>query len=214
MKSATSVIALALIVIFGASVAHAAKLYRWVDEKGEVHYTDTVPPEQTQKEHRELNDQGITVKQVEKAITPEQKAAAQRAKDEAARKEQEEKARLEAERQNAQRLLDTYASEQDIIAARERNIATLDGTINFSKTNLEKLRATQKSLEADLATTNQKDAQTKIQSNLDLTKKQIADMEVFIQNKLTERDTLAQNYDKDLARYRELVQASAPKPAQ
>lgn len=214
MKSATAVIALALTVIIGASVAHAAKLYRWVDEKGEVHYTDTVPPEQTQKEHRELNDQGITVKQVEKAITPEQKAAAQRAKDEAARKEQVEKARLEAERQNAQRLLDTYASEQDIVAARERNIATLDGTINFSKTNLEKLRATQKSLEADLATTNQKDAQAKIQSNLDLTKKQIVDMEVFIQNKLTERDTLAKNYDKDLARYRELMQASAPKPAQ
>lgn len=214
MKSATAVIALTLTVIIGASVAHAAKLYRWVDEKGEVHYTDTVPPEQTQKEHRELNDQGITVKQVEKAITPEQKAAAQRAKDEAARKEQEEKARLEAERQNAQRLLDTYASEQDIIAARERNIATLDGTINFSKTNLEKLRATQKSLEADLASTNQKDAQAKIQSNLDMTKKQIVDMEVFVQNKLTERDTLAKSYDKDLARYRELMQASAPKSAQ
>ena len=45
--------------ILAAGSAMAAKVYRWVDENGEVHYSETLPPDFEDKKHDELDDQGI-----------------------------------------------------------------------------------------------------------------------------------------------------------
>src|SRR5215472_2777081 len=52
-----------------------AALYKWVDEKGVVHYSDTLPPEAVDKARTELNKQGVEVKKTDKALTPEQRRA-------------------------------------------------------------------------------------------------------------------------------------------
>jgi hypothetical protein len=45
--------------ILAAGSALAAKVYRWVDENGEVHYSETLPPDFEDKKHDELDEQGI-----------------------------------------------------------------------------------------------------------------------------------------------------------
>jgi len=45
--------------ILAAGSAMAAKVYRWVDENGEVHYSETLPPDFEDKKHDELDSQGI-----------------------------------------------------------------------------------------------------------------------------------------------------------
>jgi hypothetical protein len=62
------------VAILAVGPARAA-MYKWVDEKGIVHYTDTLPPEAVDKARTELNKQGVTVKQTDKALTPEQRRA-------------------------------------------------------------------------------------------------------------------------------------------
>ncbi len=52
-----------------------AATYKWVDEKGVIHYTDKLPPEEVNKANVELNKQGIPVKKTEPAPTPEQRRA-------------------------------------------------------------------------------------------------------------------------------------------
>lgn len=205
-------IVLALPTTMIATAASAASLYRWVDEKGEVHYTDSVPPEYAQKERRELNKQGVTVNQVEKAKSQEQLAQEQHDKEEAARKLEAEKKQRKLEQQRNRQLLDTYASEQDIIAARERNLLTLDGTISFSQTTLEKLHATLDQLNKNLTSAANDNARKKIQANIDMTTQQITDMKTFIKGKKNARDDLAKKFDEDLARFREIKASETNKP--
>ena len=61
---------LALALASPSGVAHAAT-YKWVDEKGVIHYTDKMPPEEMNKGRIELNKQGVPVKATEPAPTPE-----------------------------------------------------------------------------------------------------------------------------------------------
>src|SRR5258708_36796846 len=63
---------LALAFSLSSVTLHAAT-YKWVDEKGVVHYTDKMPPEEINKGRVELNKQGVPVKATEAAPTPEQR---------------------------------------------------------------------------------------------------------------------------------------------
>ena len=50
-------------------------MYKWVDDKGVVHYTDKIPPEAVDKANTELSKEGIPVKKTDKVLTPEQRRA-------------------------------------------------------------------------------------------------------------------------------------------
>lgn len=68
-----SVILPAMLVLLGgllAGSANAAEVYRWVDENGEVHYSETLPPDHQDKGHDVLNRQGMVVDEAQK-LTPE-----------------------------------------------------------------------------------------------------------------------------------------------
>jgi len=47
----------------------AAEVYRWVDENGEVHYSESLPPDHKDRGHDVLNQQGIVVGEDQK-LTP------------------------------------------------------------------------------------------------------------------------------------------------
>jgi hypothetical protein len=199
------VVSLLFAIVVTGHAAAAGKLYRWVDERGEVHYSDRLPPEQVKQEHQEITEQGRLVEEVEKAKTAEQLAAEQRAKDEAAR-EKAEAERLRQERAQRDRiLLDTYVSEQDILRARERNVSILDGTINLTVANLEKLRATVAGLKKDLAEQQPgSNASKQIESNLRVSEQQIVEFETFAATKRAEQENIKRKFDDDLQRFREL----------
>jgi len=65
----------------------APNLFKWTDENGKVHYGDHVPPEYATQERKVLNEQGVEMKTLEAAKTPEQIAEEERLAAE--RKEQE-----------------------------------------------------------------------------------------------------------------------------
>ena len=56
--------------ILAAGSATAAKVYRWVDENGEVHYSETLPPDFEDKKHDELDDQGIVRAEDQSLVPP------------------------------------------------------------------------------------------------------------------------------------------------
>jgi hypothetical protein len=47
----------------------AEKVYRWVDENGEVHYSETLPPDFEDRKHDELDRQGI-VRATDQSLVP------------------------------------------------------------------------------------------------------------------------------------------------
>jgi hypothetical protein len=104
-------------------VGHAA-MYKWVDEKGRVQYSDK-PPSDREKGAVQMTNRGIVVKKIEPGMTPEQKKALE---DDQARKKQEElKAAEQRKQDNA--LLQSFTSVQEIDMKRDREVQALDTII-------------------------------------------------------------------------------------
>ena len=64
---------LILMLIIGGMTTDASakkKLYKWVDDNGQVHYSDKVPPKQIKKEHQELSGHGVVLEKIGGAWTP------------------------------------------------------------------------------------------------------------------------------------------------
>lgn len=62
-------ISLLIIGILISGPLAAAKVYRWVDENGEVHYSETLPPDFEDKSHDVLNKKGVVVAK-ERSLKP------------------------------------------------------------------------------------------------------------------------------------------------
>jgi hypothetical protein len=127
---------LAMTFAFATDTADA-KMYRWVDEDGKVHYSDQVPPSEAKQARSELNSRGIEVDRVEAAKTPE----------EIARQRELEKLRAEQQRliekQEAEDrvLLATFRSEDDIIMARDGKITAVTVMISILRNNIKNAKA-------------------------------------------------------------------------
>lgn len=123
----------------------AAKLYRWVDENGEVHYGDRVPPEGSKLDREVINEYGVTVKVLPRELSQEERVEQQRQKAIEAAEEQ----RVRNARQRDIVLLNTYLSIEEIEALRNRRKELLDGQIRVTEVYLTNLRTKLTRLQSD-----------------------------------------------------------------
>lgn len=113
-----------LIVLATLPAVSEAKLYKWVDAQGNVHYSDTMPDTQSaSKGTSVLNQRAIVVKQAE---TPEQREAKLLAEKKA---RENELIRLEQARRD-KALVETFANTKEIDRLRDRNLEQVDAGIN------------------------------------------------------------------------------------
>lgn len=140
MKPIVSTVA-SLALCVAASVAMAqekagSRAFRWVDDKGVVHYGDSVPPEFARKQTSQLNPQGVEISQ----------SAAQLSASEA--KSAEEKAAAVArQRQHDNFLLATYTSPRDIEQLRDERLGLVEAQIVAARGFLTAAEARMKSLQ-------------------------------------------------------------------
>jgi len=99
-----------------AASGQGVHLYRWVDEKGVVHYGDRVPPQYAQQDTTVLNGQGVEVGHVSAPKTAAQLAEATRAQ-----------AQQLAQRQRDSFLMTTYTSVKDIEQLRDERLGQMKG---------------------------------------------------------------------------------------
>ena len=110
-------IALAVLLAGTSSTVHA-KMYKWVDNEGQMHFGDKIPQEYLNKEHDVLTDRGLKEKHTKAAKTPEQIAAEKRLQ-----REREKLAREQEKQRNLDRvLLDAYDSEKELVKARDARL--------------------------------------------------------------------------------------------
>ena len=207
-------IALAVILLAAAAtlsmagMARAA-MYKWVDEKGVVHYTDKVPPEAVDKARIELNKEGIPIKRTDKALTPEQKRAieqdAERAKETA--RANEELARRD------RALVSSYTSEAEIDLARNRSLQTINNVILSSQAFSEQLNKRKVDVEAKKVELQGKPAVAVLDRELESIDAELSRQTELIAQKTRETAVITAKYDADKQRWRELVAAKAPPKA-
>ena len=118
------------VVIFACSFSAHGKMFKWVDDEGQIHFGDRIPPQYMVKEHQELNESGVVTKRKDAARTPAEKA-------EDRRLEKKKKAAALVEKKKKQRdrvLLDTYTTERDLIVARDSRLEAVDSQIQLAET--------------------------------------------------------------------------------
>jgi Domain of unknown function (DUF4124) len=182
-------------------------VYKWVDEKGEVHYGDAVPPQYADQDKTILNSQGVPVGSIPGKRTPEQAAA------EAAQHKTEEHARETAlqNRQRDQNLLATYLSVEEIEALRDRRAEILDAQARVTSQYLDQLRGHQKQLEQQTqhfkpynTTPNAPQLPERLAEDLVRTTTDIATQQRNLEVKRQELEKLRAQFTSDIARFKEL----------
>ena len=110
------------LLLFAVVISSAeAKLYKWVDNKGETHYGEAIPPEYADRDSVQFDDKGRVIKRTEK-LTREER----RAKEEAEAKIKTDEAAAFEQRRKDKMLLNTYSSEKEIDLARDRNLQQVE----------------------------------------------------------------------------------------
>lgn len=202
----------ALVASVACTTASAAgkKLYRWTDEKGEVHYTDALPPEAADAARDRLNEKGMAVERTERAMTPEERAAfeAERDKVEQERRLAEERAKMDAI------LLASYPTEADLTRAYKERFELLERTLESAQVGIV---SQERSLD-DLLThaagleRSGKPVPDKVAQSIAMARRQVAEQRSVLTKREAEKTALQAEYDQVLGRYRELASPTTSAP--
>ena len=190
----------ALVVVAGA---HAAT-YKWVDDKGVVHYTDKIPPEAINKGNVQLDKYGVPVKRTDPALTPEQRRKI--AEDEARAQQLAKDRELVDRRDRA--LLATYTVESEIDLARRRALSTIEQQIQSSTAYVAQLGKRKADVAQRKSALGDKPVPPVLEREIANIDSELTRQDELIAAKQKEIVVVNARYDADKKRWRELRAAT------
>ena len=204
-----AVLAIALPSLTGAQPksGQPGKLYQWTDDKGVVHYGDSVPPEYAKADRNVLNNQGVHVGFEQGELTPEQRAEKARlaAEAEQAKHQREEIARRD------KMLLETYISVSDIEDLRNRRLELLEGQIKVTELYLANLRKRLLTLQDEAsnykpytARENAPQIPENLATDISRTAGSINLYEQTLSHTRSTQETVRNSFDEDIRRFKQL----------
>ena len=195
----------ALVAVTGDATAQSERVrYKWRDESGALHYEDAIPPEAVKFGYEVVNKQGVTVRRVEKAKTPEELAQAKAS----AQKVADEKRKIdEAQRADVQ-LLAAYPTEDDLRKSLQAQIDLINQNIQATEIGV---ASQEKSLGERLNHAAEQDRIGKpvppaVQKQIATLKDGLADQRAFLQRRTQDRENAQKQLETSLAHYREIKQ--------
>jgi hypothetical protein len=181
----------------------------WSDSNGrQVGCGYTVPPEFANNPTRELNARGITVKKSDGTLGGE---AVRLKQEEDTRRRSEEQERT-AQRKRDMALLNSYTSEREIDARRDRDLGQLDLTILGLETYLKQIRSSEADIRRRLETTQKagKPVPQQLTDDVIRISSEAAETERKISQRRSEQESLRVKYNELRLRYLELTRREAP----
>jgi uncharacterized protein DUF4124 len=180
------------------------RIFKWTDEKGVVHYGQSIPPEYRDQAATEMNKQGLTIKRIDAAATPEQRKAA----EEKARLQKEEQKKVFEQRRRDTALLNTYTSTREIDEAKERSLSVPQQAIRGLEPRLKVAQERLTGLEgqADAIRKSGKPVPDHLKEDIADQKLEVDGMRAEIDRHRTQIDAIKNRYDADKQRYMELTQ--------
>jgi len=188
------------VIVMVSSFSVQAKMYKWVDENGQMHFGDRIPPQYAVKEHQELNNQGLVVKHKDAAKTATQKAEDKRLEHERKKAELEEKKKIQRDRV----LLDTYTTERDLIVARDSRLDAVDSQIRLatsiiddSNTKIESMEKQVEQLEA-----SGRQVPPDLYERIENQKQQVSVQNEVMENHKKRRDEISAQFNDYIERFK------------
>ncbi|WP_231914838.1 DUF4124 domain-containing protein [Methylomonas sp. DH-1] len=190
--------------MLAAGPAFAKKMYRWVDDNGNVYFSDQVPPDQVQHKRETLNEKARVTNVVEKAKTAEQ-IAQQKRLDEL-RKEQEKIIAKQAA--NDKVLLSTFRNIEDLQKAIANKTAALDAARKVIEGNIDLLESQLRQQQQQAANLERSGSKLpdKLLNDIAASKQQIEFAKQDLQRHQLERQNSEKEFKADIARFQFLTQ--------
>jgi hypothetical protein len=195
---------LAVVLLLAAPAASAA-LYVCTDAKGKTITSDRPPPECGNVPIKELRSDGSVRRVIQPPLTDEQR----RAQSEKARRDYQEQ---ESKRTQARRdiaLMETYASEDEIDAARKAALNSRQVIIDRSRQRLEAFGAERVKLEHEAEFYANRKLPEKLERAIESNKELAQAEHRLIADMQADMLRINKRFDGELARFRELVLAGA-----
>ena len=181
--------------------AAAGALYKWIDENGQIRYSDRLPVSQSKKKHQQLSTQGVVLSTTEEAMSDEERAIDAEAK----RKLEEQQAIKQAQSKIDTVLLLTFSNEDELSLARDSRLEVLDSVIqlinNSIVSTVQKLDGLQETANNNYVSKG-KDVPGGLAQKIEHFTRKIENRNAQMQLKQNEKDKINEQYDIDLARFR------------
>jgi hypothetical protein len=201
--SRIATLSMLFVLLVGIVGTAQAKLYRWVDEEGNVHYSDRVPPAAAEKERKVLNEEGRTIERHQRAKTREEAEQQRRSEQQII----EEARRREEQQRQDRMLLMTFTTAEDLEHVRDDRVAAVDAQIMILDEKLERLRKARADLDAQAAKLTEggqamisDDLNQRLQRN----EAEIRRSEAYLESRRAERQAIVDKFNADLERFKEL----------
>ena len=197
-------------LLAAAPTAAQQRMYKCVDAKGKVYYTQVPPPECLGRDTQELNKSGTLIRKNPAgsgSLTPEQ----QQAREAERKKKLEDEEKSKEDRRKNLALLNTYSSEKDIEDARTRSLKEAQTAIEDTERRIAGAQKRHKELEAEKEFYVKKPMPFKLKQELTNNEIEIKNQTGLLDAKKKEISTINNKYDEDKRRYVELTAAQAKK---
>jgi hypothetical protein len=190
------------LALLSCAFSAQAKLYKWVDEDGQVHFGDRIPTKYLVKEHDELNEQGVKVKHKEAAKTAEEKAEERHLEEERKKAELAEK----KEKQRDRVLLDTYTTERDLIVARDSRLDAVDSQIRLAETIISDANKKIESMEKQVTEIKARNREVPVDlyNRIDREKQQVSVQTKVMESHKNRRDEITVQFNGYIERFKDL----------
>jgi hypothetical protein len=193
---------LAVLALGVSTLPAQAAIKCWKNSEGVRECGNVVPPEYAQQGHETVNKAGLTIGTKGRAKTLaelEQERVAAKAEEAIAKEEMKL-------RQRDNVLLDTFASEDDLVLTRDGQIAHLESQVGLTKGHIGKLKNNlNQMIERAAEVEREGDAPgAEMVSNIEDVRGQIVENETFISTKRREQRDIKERFDVDIRRFLEL----------
>jgi len=183
------------------NIVHA-EFYRWVDDTGTIHYSDSLPPTESQREQDLLNETGRVIKTI-----PAPKTVGELEEEERlAKLEQDKKQKIEKAEHRDRVLLAMYLTVEDIELVRDERIETVESAIKITKLRkkkfnkkLEQLGSSEQRFKA-----NGQNIPPWLSKSQRHYQEQLANVEDILAIKVREKLVIKKRFAGDINRYLEL----------
>ncbi len=196
---------LALVLCALSAPVSSASLYKWIDENGQVRYSDRLPPSQVKKKHQQLSKQGVVLSTTEDARS-EEEIAEELEKQQALESERAEQARLkQIQDKKDQVLLLTFSSAEEIDLAREDRLAVVDSVIRLIEKSIASTQEKLDELQAnadEVYLSQGKEVPGGLAQKIEHFTRKIENREAQLELKLDEKARINARFDSDLERFR------------
>lgn len=194
---------LLLPLLLAAPAAEAQSVYRWVDDEGNTHYGQTVPPRYKDYGYVRLGPDGTIRDRVEPALSPEEIAERRRQRAEQAKRESEERSQESRDRM----LLATYDSTEELQQSLQLQLAGIESQRSSTRKALDLVEKRFESLVGRAADLNREGQAVpdNLKTRIEETREELRGLRADLK-RLDEREAEAREaYSSDLERFRELT---------